>query len=98
MPAPIGVLHLYPFVCGEGGYLAAVYPQVHADFGLAVPLLSVAGMRHTIRGLLELTPTSKVLYSSDAHLIPELFYLGAKSGRTWCWPRCWRRGDFTMAI
>ncbi len=52
------------------------------DFGLAVPLLSVAGMRQTLRSLLELTPTSKVLYSSDAHLIPELFYLGAKWART----------------
>jgi predicted TIM-barrel fold metal-dependent hydrolase len=77
---PIVLLHLYPFV-REGGYLAAVYPQVHADFGLAVPLLSVAGMKHTLRALLELTPTSKVLYSSDAHLIPELFYLGARWGR-----------------
>ncbi len=77
---PIVLLHLYPFV-REGGYLAAVYPRVFADFGLAVPLLSVAGMRHTIRSLLELTPTSKILYSSDAHLIPELFYLGARWGR-----------------
>ncbi|MFB2975838.1 hypothetical protein [Microseira sp. BLCC-F43] len=31
--------------------------------------------------LLELTPTSKLMYSSDAHFIPELYYLGAKWGR-----------------
>lgn len=78
---PIVLLHLYPFV-REGGYLAAVYSQVHADFGLAVPLLSVAGMRQTLRSLLELTPTSKVLYSSDAHFFPDLFYLGARWARS----------------
>lgn len=79
--APIVLLHAaYPFT-REAGYLAAVYPQVYVDFGLAVPLLSVAGMRQTLQMLLELSPMSKILYSSDAHLIPELYYLGAKWGR-----------------
>ncbi|HEY9645643.1 MAG TPA: amidohydrolase family protein, partial [Chroococcidiopsis sp.] len=78
---PIVLLHAaYPFM-REAGYLAAVYPQVYVDFGLAVPFLSVAGMRQSIQALLELSPVSKVLYSSDAHLIPELYYLGAKWGR-----------------
>ena len=65
----------------EAGFLAAVYPQVYVDFGLAVPLLSVAGMRSAVGGLLELAPASKVLFGTDAHLIPELYYLGAKWGR-----------------
>lgn len=79
--APIVLLHAaYPFT-QAAGYLAAVYPQVYVDYGLAVPYLSVAGMRHTVQQLLELSPTSKILYSSDAHLIPELYYLGAKWGR-----------------
>lgn len=78
---PIVLLHAsYPFT-REAGYLASVYPQVYLDFGLAIPFLSVAGMRQTIQTLLELSPTSKLLYSSDAHLIPELYYLGAKWGR-----------------
>lgn len=78
---PIVLLHgAYPFMA-EAGYLAGVYPQVHVDFGLAVPFLSVAGMRRTLQQLLELSPTSKILYSSDAHFIPELYYLGAKWGR-----------------
>lgn len=38
-------------------------------------------MREVIRHLLELTPTTKLMYSSDAHSIPELYYLGAKWGR-----------------
>ncbi|GAB4381387.1 MAG: amidohydrolase family protein [Elainellaceae cyanobacterium] len=78
---PIVLLHAaYPFM-QAAGYLASVYPQVYLDFGLAIPFLSVAGMRHTVQTLLDLSPTSKILYSSDAHLIPELYYLGAKWGR-----------------
>jgi hypothetical protein len=78
---PIVLLHAsYPY-SQEAGYLASVYPQVYLDFGLAVPFLSVAGMRSTVQQLLELAPTSKLMYSSDAHHIPELYYLGAKWGR-----------------
>ncbi len=79
--APLVLLHAsYPYM-QKAGYLASVYPQVYLDFGLAIPFLSVSGMRHTIRQLLELTPTTKLMYSSDAHSIPELYYLGAKWGR-----------------
>lgn len=79
--APIVLLHAsYPY-SQQAGYLASVYPQVYLDFGLAVPFLSVAGMRTTVRQLIELAPTSKLMYSSDAHNIPELYYLGAKWGR-----------------
>lgn len=79
--APLVLLHAsYPYM-REAGYLASMYPQVYLDFGLAVPFLSVAGMRNTIRQLLELIPTTKLMYSSDAHSIPELYYLGAKWGR-----------------
>ena len=34
-----------------------------------------------LRQLLGLAPTSKVLYSSDASAIPELFWLAARWGR-----------------
>lgn len=79
--APIVLLHAsYPYM-REAGYLASVYPQVYLDFGLAIPFLSVSGMRETIKQLLELTPTTKLMYASDAHSIPELYYLGAKWGR-----------------
>lgn len=78
---PIVLLHAgYPFV-REAGYLAAMYPQVYVDFGLALPFVSISGMRSVLRQLLELTPLTKLLFSTDAHLTPELFYLGAKWGR-----------------
>jgi uncharacterized protein len=79
--APIVLLHAaYPYA-QEAGYLASVYPQVYLDCGLAIPFLSVQGMRRTVQQLLELAPYSKLMYSSDAHNIPELYYLGAKWGR-----------------
>ena len=54
---------------------------MYVDFGLAIPSLSVSGMRQTLSMLLELSPTSKILYSSDAHFIPDLYYLGSLWGR-----------------
>ncbi|MGB5595932.1 MAG: amidohydrolase family protein [Crocosphaera sp.] len=78
---PIILLHAsYPYT-KEAGYLASVYPQVYLDFGLAIPSLSIRGMKGVLQQLLELAPTTKILYSSDAHNIPELYYLGAKWGR-----------------
>ncbi len=78
--AKIVLLHAsYPYA-RTLGYLAAVYPNVYADFGLAIPF--VAGeARGVLRELLGLAPASKVLYSSDAFHIPELYWLGAKLGR-----------------
>jgi len=78
---PVVLLHAgYPFV-REAGYLAAVYPQVYVDIGLTIPFVSVTGMQAVLRQLLELAPTTKLLFSTDAHLTPELFYLGARWGR-----------------
>ncbi len=78
--AKIVLLHAsYPYA-RTLGYLASVYPNVYADFGLAIPF--VAGdMRAVVRDVLGLAPASKVLYSSDAFHIPELYWLGAKLGR-----------------
>ncbi|PJF46639.1 MAG: amidohydrolase [Chloroflexi bacterium] len=79
--APVVLLHAsYPFT-REAGYLAAVYPNAYLDLGLALPYLSRAGMRFAVRAALELAPLSKIMFSTDAHLIPETFYLGARCGR-----------------
>jgi hypothetical protein len=79
-PVPFVLLHAsYPYV-RELGYLAAMYANVYADVGLAVP--HVAGEIPTvIRQLLGLTPSSKIVYSSDASQIPELFWLAARWAR-----------------
>lgn len=77
---PIVLLHNYPFTRGAG-WMASVYPSVHVDFGLAVPFLSTHGMRQAVSEVFHLAPTSKILYSSDASRIPELFYLGSLHAR-----------------
>ena len=69
----------YPYV-RELGYLAAMYRNVWADVGLAIPYLA-AEIPATLRQLLGLAPMSKVVYSSDASQIPELFWLAARWGR-----------------
>jgi predicted TIM-barrel fold metal-dependent hydrolase len=77
---PFVLLHAsYPYV-RELGYLAAMYPHVYADVGLAIPHLA-AEIPTMLRQLLSLTPSTKVVYSSDASQIPELFWLAARWGR-----------------
>ena len=77
---PFVLLHAsYPYV-RELGYLAAIYPNVYADVGLAIPQLA-AEIPTMLRQLLGLTPSTKVVYSSDASQIPELFWLAARWGR-----------------
>jgi hypothetical protein len=51
------------------------------DFGLAIPLLSGSGQRDLVHQLMELCPTNKLLWSSDAAFHPERFYLGALQSR-----------------
>jgi predicted TIM-barrel fold metal-dependent hydrolase len=77
---PFVLLHAsYPYV-RELGYLAAIYANVYADVGLAVP--HVAGdIPGVFRALLALTPGTKIVYSSDASQVPELFWLAARWGR-----------------
>jgi len=77
---PFVLLHAgYPYV-RELGYLAAVYPNVWMDVGLAIPHVS-AEIPAVWRQALGLTPTSKILFSTDAYSIPEIFWLAARWGR-----------------
>jgi len=77
---PFVLLHAsYPYV-RELGYLASIYPNVWADVGLAIPHLA-AEIPAMLRQLLGLAPATKVVYSSDASQIPELFWLAARWGR-----------------
>ncbi|HZT44422.1 MAG TPA: amidohydrolase family protein [Chthonomonadaceae bacterium] len=73
------LLHTYPF-CREAGYLASVYSHVYADLSLTIPFAAHGGAE-AIKAVLELAPTSKLLLSTDAFSIPELFHLGALYAR-----------------
>jgi predicted TIM-barrel fold metal-dependent hydrolase len=72
---PMLLLHNYPFH-RHAGYLAQVFEHVFMDVGLATHntgALSAA----VIRESLELVPFAKMLYSSDAFGLPELYFLAA---------------------
>jgi predicted TIM-barrel fold metal-dependent hydrolase len=72
---PILLLHTYPFQ-RHAGYLAQVFENVFCDVGLAIPHTGHRS-HQVLAELMELAPYGKVLYSSDAFGLPELYYLGA---------------------
>ncbi len=73
---PILLLHNYPFH-RHAAYLAQVFSHVFIDLGLAVHNTGALS-RALIRETLELVPFGKLLFSSDAYALAELYYLGAE--------------------
>lgn len=73
--AAVVLLHCYPYH-RHAGYLAQVFPHVYFDVGLGVNYTGAASAR-VVAEALELTPFTKVLYSSDAWGPSELHYLGS---------------------
>jgi hypothetical protein len=78
--APLVLLHTgYPYVRSLA-YLAAMFPNVYADMGEAI-LFAAGEATQIYRELLGLAPASKLLFSTDASLVPELYWVGARVGR-----------------
>ena len=78
--APFVLLHAsYPYV-RELSYLASLYSNVWMDVGLAIPYVTL-DIPALWRQAFSLAPTSKVLFSTDAYSIPEIFWLAARWGR-----------------
>ncbi len=71
---PVLLLHNYPFH-RHAAYLAQVFDHVFMDVGLAVHNTGALS-RRVIEETLELVPFSKLLHSSDAFGLPELYLLG----------------------
>jgi uncharacterized protein len=72
---PIMLLHCYPYQ-RTAAYLAAAFPHVYLDVGLAVNFTG-ARSAAVVAESLEVAPFGKVLFSSDAWGPPELHHLGA---------------------
>ncbi|MFI6503106.1 amidohydrolase family protein [Nonomuraea typhae] len=72
---PVILLHCYPFH-RQAAYLAAVYPHVYVDIGLALTY-TAAGSARVMAELLELVPFHKQLFSSDCYGVAETCHLGA---------------------
>ncbi|KAF3318808.1 hypothetical protein TWF173_005220 [Orbilia oligospora] len=78
---PIVLLHAgYPFT-REAGYLASTYANVYLDFGLVFPTVSQEGQESIVKQVLELTPSSKAMWSTDGHHYGETYYLAQKQVR-----------------
>ena len=77
---PFVLLHAsYPYI-RELGYLASLYSNVWMDLGLAVPFATV-DIPSVWRQALSLTSVSKILFSTDAYSIPDIYWLAARWGR-----------------
>jgi hypothetical protein len=96
-------LHCYPYH-REAAYLAAVFPHVYFDVGLALHYTGPAAGQ-VLTEAMELAPFTKQLYSSDAFALAEFHYLGAllfaaawqRSLRTGCVARSARRPTQTTS-
>ncbi|EME96415.1 amidohydrolase family protein [Streptomyces mobaraensis] len=93
------LLHCYPYHRGAA-YLAHAFPHVYADIGLA---LSYSGARAeaVLAEALELAPFGKLMFSTDAYGLPELYVVGAALFRrgldrllaTWVGDGAWSAAD-----
>ncbi|KAF8890637.1 amidohydrolase 2 [Infundibulicybe gibba] len=70
----------YPYT-RDAGYLTAVYPNVYLDFGEVFPFVSGRGQLSILEQVLELSPTNKIMWSTDGHWWPESYYLGSIQAR-----------------
>ncbi|RLU78197.1 amidohydrolase [Streptomyces griseocarneus] len=101
--APTGcrlvLLHTYPYHRGAA-YLAHAFPHVYTDVGLALTHVG-ARARAVLAETLELAPFGKVMFSTDAYGLPELYVVGTRlftealSGLTDAWVRdgAWAAAD-----
>ena len=76
---PVLLLHCYPYH-RHAAYLAQAMPHVYLDVGLAIPHVG-ARAAAVLAETLELAPFHKLLYSSDAYGLAELYLLAAVSFR-----------------
>ncbi|WKX74111.1 amidohydrolase family protein [Streptomyces sp. XD-27] len=93
------LLHGYPYH-RNAAYLAHAFPHVYADVGLA---LAHTGARAeaVLAGFLELAPFGKLLFSTDAYGLPELYVVGSRLFREalhgllsrWVADGAWARAD-----
>ncbi|EJT97637.1 glutamine synthetase/guanido kinase [Dacryopinax primogenitus] len=79
--ARIVLLHsAYPYT-RQAGYLATCFKNVYLDFGEVFPQVAAHGQRDIIRQMMEITPMTKLLWSTDAHHHPECYYVSTRQSR-----------------
>jgi uncharacterized protein len=65
----------YPYTF-ETGYLCAMYPNLFCDVSEFVPLVPL-GMNKGLADLMDMCPFNKIMYGSDAFIIPEFNWFAA---------------------
>jgi hypothetical protein len=70
----------YPYT-RQAGHLAKIYKNVFLDIGQVFPQVSRDGQELILRQCMEVTPLSKLLFSSNAHLYGEIYWLALKQFR-----------------
>jgi predicted TIM-barrel fold metal-dependent hydrolase len=76
---PVVLLHCYPYQ-RAAGWLALVYPHVYLDLGLTVTHLGTRAAA-ALGEFLDLAPFGKLLFSTDAYGLPELYRVAAAQFR-----------------
>jgi len=77
---PLVLLHAgWPFY-RELAHLAAIYPKVWLDLSLAIPF-ATTGIPAMLRDVLGMAPFSKIMFATDAFVMPDIFWLAARWGR-----------------
>jgi uncharacterized protein len=77
---PVLLLHTWPYH-RQAGYLASVHPHVHHDVGLILHNVGRVRGAAVLAEAMEVAPFSKLLYSSDAYGLAELYLLAAAGFR-----------------
>jgi hypothetical protein len=77
---PLVLLHCYPYH-RQAAWLAHVFEHVYFDVGLASTFVGPSRAGTLLAEALELAPFGKLLYSSDAYGLPELYAVAAVAFR-----------------
>ncbi|MGW1076108.1 amidohydrolase family protein [Streptomyces sp. NPDC002537] len=73
---PLVLLHTYPYHRGAA-YLAHAFPHVHTDVGLTLTHVG-ARAEAVLAETLELAPFGKLMFSTDAYGLPELYVVATR--------------------
>jgi hypothetical protein len=77
---PVLLLHTWPYH-RQAGYLASVHPHVHHDVSLILHNVGRSRGAAILAEAMEVAPFTKLLYSSDAYGLAELYHLAATGFR-----------------
>jgi predicted TIM-barrel fold metal-dependent hydrolase len=64
----------------NAAFMASALPNVFLDFSLTIPFLNPASHERLME-IMEIAPSSKIMYGSDGFNLPELFWFSAKVGK-----------------